>query len=273
MTQNAKIQLTLSPQAERYARRDAPVEVRRMAARGALPLPPVELATVLFVLVHDPDEEVKTRATESLASLPESMRKTVLAGAAHPALLGYLGHTVKDSPELCETLALNPRADDRTIAFLAALPHRRVVEVIANNQERMLREPAIVDALGANPLTGRATIDRILSFLGLERPEAETADEPCRDALPARAPLSDAEAEQALRALLADDPAGLADDLVGDDPEAETDPDDPSTNLYALVQGLSVLQKIKLARMGNKEARALLVRDRNKIVATAAIRS
>ena len=33
------------------------------------------------------------------------------------------------------------------------------------------------------------------------------------------------------------------------------------------------MQKIKLARMGNKEARGLLVRDRNKLVATAAIRS
>ena len=32
-----KIRLTVSPQAERYVRRDGPVEVRRMAARGALP--------------------------------------------------------------------------------------------------------------------------------------------------------------------------------------------------------------------------------------------
>jgi hypothetical protein len=36
---------------------------------------------------------------------------------------------------------------------------------------------------------------------------------------------------------------------------------------------MSVMQKIKLARMGNKEARGLLVRDRNRLVATAAIRS
>src|SRR5262249_22849261 len=50
-----KIQLKLSPQAEKSARRDAPLEVRRMAARGALPLPPLELATVLFALMHDPD--------------------------------------------------------------------------------------------------------------------------------------------------------------------------------------------------------------------------
>jgi hypothetical protein len=44
-------------------------------------------------------------------------------------------------------------------------------------------------------------------------------------------------------------------------------------NLFALVQKMNVMQKIKLARMGNKEARGLLIRDRNKIVSSAAIRS
>ena len=33
------------------------------------------------------------------------------------------------------------------------------------------------------------------------------------------------------------------------------------------------MEKVKLARFGNGEARSLLVRDRNKVVATAAIRS
>jgi hypothetical protein len=246
-----------------------------MAAGGALPLPPIELATVLFALVHDPDEEVKARATESLSTLPESMRATVLGGPAHPAVLGYLAHVVKDDADACETLALNPRSDDGTIAFLATLPHRRVVDVVSHNQERMLREPQIVEALGANPLTSRATIDRILSFLGLERPEAEATSDLSLEILPEEATLSDADAEAALRAILGDDTRGLAEELVQDrEPEREEpDPEDANTNLYALVQGLSVFQKIKLARMGNKEARSLLVRDRNKIVATAAIRS
>ena len=36
---------------------------------------------------------------------------------------------------------------------------------------------------------------------------------------------------------------------------------------------MSVFQKIKLGRLGNKEARGLLVRDRNKVVALATITS
>jgi hypothetical protein len=274
VSQTGKIQLVLSPQAERYVRRDAPVEVRRMAARGALPLAPVELATVLFALLHDPDDEVKVEAERSLAGLPESVLLPVLEGRTHPALLSYLAHRLRDRAEPCERIALNPAASDATVAFLAGLPHRRVVDVIANNQQRMLRAPEIVDALGDNPLTGRATIDRILSFLGFARPAAEVPESPEEAAAaPLARPedLSDAEAEAVLRSLLGDDAGEFAEELVAET-AAEPTPE-AGNNLYALIQGMSVFQKIKLARMGNKEARGLLVRDRNKIVATAAIRS
>jgi hypothetical protein len=276
VSQTGKIQLVLSPQAERYVRRDAPVEVRRMAARGALPLAPVELATVLFALLHDPDDEVKVEAERSLAGLPEGVLVPVLEGRTHPALLSYLAHRLRDRAAACERIALNPVASDTTVAFLATLPHRRVVDVIANNQQRMLRAPEIVDALGDNPLTGRATIDRILSFLGFARPVAEVpeaGEDAAADATPPARPedLSDAEAESVLRSILGDDAGEFAEELVAET-AAEPTPE-LGNNLYALIQGMSVFQKIKLARMGNKEARGLLVRDRNKIVASAAIRS
>lgn len=265
-----KIRLVLSPEAERYVRRDGPVEVRRMAARGALPFPPVELATVLFALLHDPDAETKERARQSLEALPESVTVSVLAGAAHPAVLSHLARVHQGDASRMEKLALNPAADDATVAFLATLPHKRVVDIVSNNQQRMLRCPEIVEALGANPLTGRAVIDRILSFLGLEKPGAEATDEIGGDELPPAQELTDADATAALRAILGDDlsefEAGLVEEGADLDEEAKS-------SLFALIQNLSVFQKIKLARTGNKEARALLVRETNKIVASAVIRS
>lgn len=254
-----KIRLTLSPQAERYARRDAPREARLMAARGALPLPPVDLATVLFALMHDPDAEVKSTARESLESLPENVIEPVLTGATHPAVLSHLARACRDDEGRCEKLALNSATDDTTISFLATLPFKGVVEIVANNQERMLRAPEIVDALGSNPLTGRSVIDRILSFLGVE----ETREEPeIQDG-----PVSDSEAVAALRAVLGDDLGHLAQAMV-EESEASQD-----ANLYALIQQMNIVQKVKLARLGNKEARGLLVRDRNKVVAVAAVSS
>jgi hypothetical protein len=268
-----KIALTLSPQAGRYAQRDAPLEVRRLAAKGALPLEPIELATVLFVLANDPDAEVKETARRSLERLPDGVAKTVLSGATHPAVLGFLAHVYKDDPARMEALALNAQADDDTAAFLATLPHPRVIEIVANNQTRLLRAPQIADALGENPLTGRATIDRILSFLGLQRPAAEEASESETASDLAPEDITDEAALQALRAILGDDASEFARELLEELPEGAELDEAAKGNLFALIQKMTVMQKVKLARLGNKEARGLLIRDRNKIVSTAAIRS
>jgi len=257
----SKIRLKLSPQAERYARRDAPRESRLMAARGALPLPALELATVLFALIHDPDAEVKSTARDSLEGLPESVLAPVLSGPAHPALLSHLAHAFREQEARLEPIALNPASDDATIAFLAGLPFKRVVDIVSNNQERMIRAPEIVEALGSNPLTGRAVIDRILSFLGVQVPGADEEWDP--------AEISEGDAEAALRAVLGEELGGFARSLVE---EGEGNAGD-ATNLYAMIQKMTVFQKIKLARLGNKEARGLLVKDRNKVVAISAISS
>ncbi|MGI9431722.1 MAG: hypothetical protein ACR2PQ_05895, partial [Myxococcota bacterium] len=249
----------------------APADVRRMAARGALPLPPTELATVLFALSHDPDAEVKQTARESLEGLPDSVAESVVTGDTHPAVLGSLAHSWKDDGDRMERLALNSATDDRTFAFLATLPHRRVVEIASQNQERLLRSPEIFDVLGENPPTVRATIDRILSFLGVDRPEAEVPEETTTEETGDPEALTDEAAAEALRAFLCDDSSAFASELL-EEIDGELDPEQQG-NLYALVQQMNVMQKIKLARMGNKEARGLLVRDRNKLIATAAIRS
>lgn len=259
-----KIRLELSSDAQKYVRADAPRGVRLMASRGALPLPPVELAGVLFALMHDEDVEVKSTARDSLEALPDGVMNTVLSGRIHPAVLDHLARSLPENEARAERIALNPAAADATVAFLAALPFRNVVEIAANNQERLLRCPAIVDALGANPMTGRSVIDRILAFIGLEEGIEQIAP-PDPDS------IGDDEAREALRAVLGEDFEEHRSLLIEDHNE-EADAK-PGGNLYKLVQDMSVFQKIKLGRLGNKEARSLLVRDRNKIVAIAAVTS
>ncbi len=263
MASSGKIRLSLSPQAEKYVRRDAPVEVRRMAARGALPLEPVELATVLFALLHDPDAEVKTRAAESLEQLPEHVAFPVLEGPAHPALLSHLAQAHRESESHCERIALNSAADDSTIAFLATLPLRRVIDIVSNNQDRLVRSDEIVEALGANPLTGRAVIERILTFLGVDQDEDEDDLENVDD-------ISSDAAEAAVLALLGDDMADVARYLAS---EEDLDDEEVSKNLFTAIQKMTVMQKIKLSRVGGKEARSLLIRDRNKIVSSSVMQS
>jgi len=258
-----RIRLTLSPQAEKYARRDAPLGVRKMAARGALPLEAVDLATVLFALAHDPDAEVKDTARRSLDNLPENVLATVVTGPANPALLSYLARVHRENERVCQSIALNPATDDPTVAFLATLPIRSVVDIVSNNQERMLRHDEIVEALGQNPLTGRAVIDRIMKFLGVTS-EAE------QDDVYDEEELSEESAEKALLAMLGSDAKEVAKLLAS---EEDLDDEEVQGNLFAAIQNMTVMQKIKLARVGGKEARSLLIKDRNKIVSTSVLSS
>jgi hypothetical protein len=270
LAERPKIRLELSPEAARYVQRDAPVEVRRLAAGGALPLPPVELLTVLFVLVQDPDAEVKQRARASIDRLPDTVLRAALEGALHPRVLAWCADAFQAHGERLEWIALNAQTDDATVAFLASLPHKRLVDIVSNNQERMLRCPDIVEALGTNPLTGRSVIDRILSFLGMEGRRTESVDE-AEDAFTGETvPVTDAEAKAALEALLGDDVSGFARELIDDGAVAD---EATQKSLHALVQTMTVFEKVKLARVGNQEARSLLVRDRNKLVASSAVKS
>ena len=72
-----------------------------------------------------------------------------------------------------------------------------------------------------------------------------------------------------------DDPTDLPPELI-EEPEEELSDEEAEAktkSLGARVQEMNVMEKVKLARFGNGEARGILVRDRNKIVATAATRN
>ncbi|MHC4933462.1 MAG: hypothetical protein ACYTGV_14860, partial [Planctomycetota bacterium] len=211
--QTQKIRLQLSEQAERYVRADAPRDVRLMAARGALPLQPAELASVLFALMHDADAEVKSTARDSLEALPRPVMSSVLSAPMHPAILDHLAQAFPNDERHLEAIALNPATPDATIAFIATRPLKNTVEIISNNQERMLRCPAIVDALGDNPLTGRSVIDRILSFLGMEERDDDVPVDPDS--------IGDEEARAALLAVLGEDFSAHAEQLLQESEDEE----------------------------------------------------
>jgi hypothetical protein len=117
-----------------------------------------------------------------------------------------------------------------------------------------------------------ATIDRILHFLGVERGEMEEPEpESCAEPLPVPPPPDPETAPAEPAADEIEIPADLIEEAPQDLPEAEKQ--ERSQNLQARIGKMTIIEKVKLARLGNVDARSLLVRDRNKLVAAAAIRN
>jgi hypothetical protein len=270
----SEILASLGP-ARRFADPSGPVEARKMAASGALPLPPPQLVPVLYTLTLDAEPSVSERATASLRALPDRVLDTALETKLHPDVLAGLAQMFRENGGRIEKIALNAATSDATCCFLATLPNSRVVEILAQNQVRLLRCETLVEALGENPLTGISTIDRILHFLGVERgeheePEPERSKSEPVPVPPPPEPIADAAAPIDLT-----DPSDIPTELLEEN-EKELDEDEKaerSRNIMARIGSMSIMEKMKLARMGNTDARGLLVRDRNKLVAAAAIRN
>jgi hypothetical protein len=263
-------------QARRFADPDSPLKVRTMAAGGALPLPPLQVASVLVALTYDEDEEVRAKAKESLERLPDTVVDPVLVGDVHPHVLDFLARAAVDKPARLEKIALNAVASDETICLLAKQPYPRIIDIISQNQVRLLRCPPIVDALGENSMTSQSTIDRILHFLGVERGETEEPPADSEQDAPAPPPPADADGTNVETPDLTDTsdlPPELVEETEQDEKESEEEFEDRTRSLMAQVQEMSVMEKVKLAVSGNAEARGILIRDRNRIIATSAIRS
>lgn len=261
-------------------------EAKLMAARGMLPLPPRDLIHVLFALSRDPDPALQETARQSMLKMPENILHGLLAEPnQHVLLLDFMARHLSPESPLQETIALNRVTSDETIVFQASLPNKRLVDIISENQLRLLRWPPIVDAISENPYLGQAQLDKIIKLVEMEtRRTARLAkpgeameveiEEIKEEEIP---PVTEEEV-----ATVTEDEAELSPwarmtfdhDLLRDhDVKSEEEEQEVETNLYRKVSNMKVAEKIKLALMGGKQARDLLIRDSNKIVATAVLKS
>lgn len=264
----APVKIILSREAARYIRAGTPREAKLEAARGNLPLDLPEWVTVLFLLSQETDEEIYSTALQKLREIPfERIQKALEHGLA-PPVLDLLARERRDDEALLLQIIDRPEVTDDTVAFLATLPNKEVIAAIARNGARVLQSPAILEALGTNPMSSRSMVDRLLFLFGVGKNPQPGGEE---QAGAADTPLSPGGGHGEG----AGDPAGgtLPEELTEEVAMAPNERNLDQHNLMSMVKSLTVFQKIKLALLGNKEARGILIRDRNKVVATAAMRN
>ncbi|HTM19728.1 MAG TPA: hypothetical protein VL172_04445, partial [Kofleriaceae bacterium] len=193
---------------------------RMMAARGMAPLAPVDMVSVLYELGRDPSALIKDAAARTAGELPDRLLAGVLGDAAlDPRVLDWLAPFVTGKPALIELVLLNPTAADATIADLAGRVDQREVDIIATNEQRLLRAPEIIGAMYMNRRARMSTIDRALELAvrnQLKVPGIPAWDEVVAAVLgtrkpgqppapPPADPAADAELDAALKAAAAGD--------------------------------------------------------------------
>jgi hypothetical protein len=190
----------------------------------------------------------------------------------HPAILAFYASVLAGQDVYLEFIALNQAASDETVAAIAASCSERVAEVVSQNQLRILRDERIVRALVGNPATRPSTRDGVLDFCvrsGLvirDMPEYLEARRRVLGEDPKVHEVLAAAEEHTVEKVIEEFGAAVTD-------ESADVADDQRLTFTQRVMRMSVSQKIKLATLGNKEARTMLLRDSNKLVALAAVTS
>lgn len=264
----------LPPNMRKHVDPAAPVPLRMMAAKTLVPLNPSDMLGALYMLTYDAEQNVRDTAAKSAAGLPDKILSSALRdeGVQAPVLGWFLG-LLKEKDVYAEMLVLNPTTPDEAVADMVATCSPKLAEIVGQNQLRLLRHENIIRRLCGNPSASQALIDSVCDFA--VRSGLVLEDVPQMQA--ARVRLFGPQAAAA-----PPDPGPTADQVMADlqadgaAPEEENAPpmeEAKKQNLTQRIMKMSIAEKIKLATLGNKEARTLLLRDSNKLVCTAVIRS
>lgn len=258
-------QIEIDPKFAKSIDPTTPPPVRMMAARGIVPgAKPSDILAIQFALTFDPLEAVSSAAQKALGETPANVIRGAFNERTNAGLLDIIARARGLDEDLVEFIVLKKQIRDDTLVHLAETsPSLKIVEIIGKNQERLLQNPKILEALRKNPVTPKSLIDVTVAFLQMAG-VLPTGAEGRAAGLPERVDA------KALEAILGD--VDFDESLTRETGEAEVSADEKKT-LLQKIGAMTVSAKVKLAFKANKEARQLLLRDSNRIIVQAVLNS
>lgn len=256
----------------------APLPMKMMAARGMLPLAPAQGLTALYALSFDADPQIVETTRKSLRDMPVDILLPVLKAEKHAGILDWAADVRMDFLPL-EAVTTNSFTDALTIARIVRHAESRLIEVVATNQVRLLASPIIIEQMYLNANARASTIDRVIELA--QRNNIDLSGIPgLGDAIRSGQDIFSGglDADQFDAIVQTEAQRGEMQEMLAEgdeDPEEvrEEEEDEVYRSLDAKISAMSIAQKVRMATIGSREAVHKLVRDANKLVHMAAVRS
>jgi len=261
---------------------DAPAPLRMMGAKGVLPgAPPADVLTVIIALSVTDGGSVQATAAQTLSKLPRPILDGALNGRLQPPVVQVLAELFGQDLEVLPRILAQPAIGEDTLCELCTKANEAAGELIGTNEALILSHPAVIEKLYMNKRVRMSTADRLIDLavrngLELDFPAFKEAAAAIREQLVPEASEERNYSDQlfldldktANEIVLADDEAICILDEEGNESVVEK-----AVPLFAWLQKATVTEKIRMAMLGNSTARLLLVRDSNRLVAEAAVKS
>lgn len=266
-----------NPLVDQIRKGGVPLEVRMMAAEGALPLKPEDLVDLLEVMRRDPLPEVSKLATKTFSELSaDTLLPLVKARDASVSVLAW-ALAVRTDAKILKACLQNTTTPDEAIAQQASRLPEALAELVVINQTRLLRHPPLLERIEANPMLSRDQRRRLVELretfsIGVE-PEPEAPTPPPAPAPPpppvAEEPAVEAPAPAADENVIELKPEDAVESLLTDDEKKDEKAMSGLQRLFSLKTG----QKIKAALTEDSQTRSFLIRDPNRLVSLAVLGS
>ncbi|RYZ02934.1 MAG: hypothetical protein EOO73_29900 [Myxococcales bacterium] len=260
----------------------APLPAQLMAAKGIVPgAKPHEIVIALAVLSGREDEKVRAAAMATLGKLPPPILNGALSVDLPGSVIGLLASPYAGNHEVLEKLLRMPRITGGALELLAGAADERAGELIATNEELMLKHPTVIEKLYMNKQVRMSTADRLIELcvrngIELSIPAFKEAALAIKNELiaePSEEPTYDDVLFNDTQKAAEDLPLGEGEDTHEIDEEGEEKVKEKAKPLYAQLAEMTVSQRVRCATLGSAAMRLLCVRDSNRLVAAAAAKS
>lgn len=131
----------------------APRAAQVAASRGLLPVPQNDLFEMLVVLAEGGDPELRDNAAETLrAQQSADVESAVRSSGVAPGVLSYFSRQQDLPVSVQEALVMNAATPAAAIETLASKTlNGSLLELISFNQQLLIQNPSIIDAILKNP--------------------------------------------------------------------------------------------------------------------------
>ena len=272
---------TLSPPAQKMLQ--APPKMQEMVARGIAPgIRPGELVTLLVAMSTSENEALRTTADKTLGALPEPVILGAIGADLHPLAIDALARRYHARTDVLDKLISSPYVDMATLEAVCKVVGEHGAELMSTNEERLLKNPKLIELLYLNKNTRMSTADRMVELAVRNSVEVnipawrevaalikdelilDRSEEPTPDDLLFKETF---EVSAQIRA------QGTEDDAYEALEDGQEQLKEKFVPLHQRIASMTNSQKVRTALCGDHEEIMLLVRDANRMVALAASKS
>jgi len=131
----------------------APRPAQLAASRGVLPLPQGDLLEILVSFFNGDDAELRENARGTLADQnTDELENSLRSGDIAPPVLSYFSSQANLPASLHEAILTNAKTPvDAVTKFARTTQNGQLLELISFNQQLLIKNPAVIDAIISNP--------------------------------------------------------------------------------------------------------------------------